>query len=267
MCLRQKELVRSHLVSRKAHEYCDREGHNPIVLTRGTLMASDRQIQHPLLCFDCEQILNFEGENWCVDKLATFEKTFPLYDLVAKGHPVAANGTTIYFVRDVPEVETEKIIHFGMGMFWKAAVHSWEGGTTDPRIDLGPYAEPIRAWLRGESSFPRHCYLVVNIAPPERAQIGLFAPYLAEKKSWHVYYVYVPGLLFMLNVGRRVGDGPKTLCLSNNPDRPILSSGNLLDEFDMASKEQLLGAKRTRSFLRAMDKVAKERGVTFKRSS
>lgn len=45
--------------------------------------------------------------------------------LGSTGHPVSANGTTIYFVRDVPEVGTEKIIYFSMGMFRKAAVHSW----------------------------------------------------------------------------------------------------------------------------------------------
>lgn len=260
MCRLNKELARSHLVPRKAHEYCNREGHNPIVLAGGVLMASDRQMQYPLLCFECEQVLNAGGEDWCVDKLATFEKTFPLYSLVAKGRPVSADATTIYFVSDVPEVETQKIIHFGLGMFWKAAVHSWQAGTIEPRIDLGPYTDPIRKYLRHESLIPPHCHLIVNIAPPERAQIELFAPYLAEKKGWHVYYVYVPGLLFMLNVGRKVGDGPKMLCLANNPERPILSSGGLLDKFDEVSKGQMLSAKRTQSFLRAMEKVAKARG-------
>jgi hypothetical protein len=41
-------------------------------------MASERQWQYPLLCFDCEQVLNDGGEDWWVTKLATFEQTFPL---------------------------------------------------------------------------------------------------------------------------------------------------------------------------------------------
>jgi hypothetical protein len=166
---------------------------------------------------------------------------------------------TRYFVREVPDIDVQKIIHFGMGMFWKAAIHSWKGGVVEPRIDLGPYAESIRKYLRCESGFPKHCYLVVNVAPPDRAQISLFAPYLAENKGWHVYYAYVPGLLFMPNVGRTVADGPKALSISHNSDRPILSSGYLIDKFEAVSKEQILGAKQTHSFLQAMEKVAKEK--------
>jgi hypothetical protein len=83
MCLQEKNLVSSHLIPRKIYEYCNQKGHNPIVLAGDVLMASDRQWQYPLLCLDCEKVLNDDGENWSVTKLATFEKTFPLYDLVS----------------------------------------------------------------------------------------------------------------------------------------------------------------------------------------
>src|SRR5438045_2998001 len=79
MCLPKKNLESSHLIPRRVYEYCDREAHNPIVLADDVLIASDRQWQYPLLCFDCEQVLNAGGEGWCVTKLATFEKTFPLW--------------------------------------------------------------------------------------------------------------------------------------------------------------------------------------------
>jgi len=46
MCLQEENLVSSHLVPRAVYEYCDREGHNPIVLTGDVLMASDRQWQY-----------------------------------------------------------------------------------------------------------------------------------------------------------------------------------------------------------------------------
>jgi hypothetical protein len=55
-----------------------------------------------------------------------------------------------------------------------------------------------------------------------RAQIVLFPPYEAEHR---VFYVHVPGLLFMLNVGPDTDKTRRPLCLWNNPDRPILSSG------------------------------------------
>ena len=262
MCLQEKNLISSHLVPRKVYEYCDREGHNPIALTSDVLMASDRQWQYPLLCFDCESILNEGGEDWCVTKLATFEQTFPLYDLVSANPPVySIDQTNIFFVRDLPTVKVNEIVHFGMGMFFKAAVHSWQKDRIEPRINLEPSTELLRLWLRGEGRFPPDMYLVVQIAPPDRAQIALFPPYEAEHR---MFYVYVPGLLFMLNVGPDTDKTRRPLCLWNNADRPILSSGVLLDKFTAHANERIRNAKQTQSFLRAMEKVAKEKGETFK---
>ena len=97
------------------------------------------------------------------------------------------------------------------------------------------------------------------LATPERAHVGLFPPYLAEKKSWCVYYTYVSGVLFMLNVGKSTGFGPKNLCIWNNPDRPILVSGVLLDKFEAMVKEKLQSSKHTQSFLAEMEEVAKKK--------
>jgi hypothetical protein len=69
-----------------------------------------------------------------VTKLATFEKTFPLYDLVSENPPVySVDETNIFFVRDLTSVKVKELVHFGMGMFFKAAVHGWQrqNGTSD----------------------------------------------------------------------------------------------------------------------------------------
>jgi hypothetical protein len=158
MCLQEKELLRSHLIPRAVHEYTTAGGHKPITLRKGVLMSGNVQLQDYLLCLGCEQILNDGGEDWTVDKLATHEGQFPLYDLVtAKEADRSFNTTRVYFMVDRPEVPFEKLVHFGMGMFFKAAVHPWEGGKIDPRIELGPYAESLRRWLRGDAGFPNMC--------------------------------------------------------------------------------------------------------------
>jgi len=263
MCLLEKNLVSSHLVPRKVYEYCNREGHNPVVLAGDLLLASDRQWQYPLLCIACEKVLNEGGESWCVTKLATFERTFPLYDLISTSPSVdAGDNTKVFFVRHLSNLRVKKIVHFGMGMFFKAAVHGWQKGRTEPRINLEPYTDLLRLWLRGEGEFPPYMYLVVQMAPPDRAQIALFPPYEANDR---VFYVYVPGLLFMLNLGPDAEMKGKPLCLWNNPDRPILSSGALLEKFTAHANERILNAKQTQSFLRAMEKIGNERGEAFKK--
>src|ERR1700721_4069833 len=75
--------------------------------------------------------------------------------------------------------------------------------------------------------FSEECQKLTNLTG-YRAQIALFSAYEAEHR---VFYVYVPGLLFMLNVGPDTDKTRRPLCLWNNPDRPILSSGVLLDKF------------------------------------
>jgi hypothetical protein len=47
---------------------------------------------------------------------------------VAANPPVdSVNKTNIFFVRDLPNVTVRELVHFGMGMFFKAAVHGWRG--------------------------------------------------------------------------------------------------------------------------------------------
>jgi len=260
MCHKEKDLQKSHLIPKSVHEYCSEGGYKPIGMFGEIVMAGARQLKHPLLCFECEQILSAGGEEWMADKLATYDKQFPFYDLVIQGHLAdTTSGSKIYFVRDVAAIKIKDLVHFALGIFFRASVHSWRGDSTEPRIDLGPYGEAIRTWLRGESAFPEHCYLVVHVATPERAHVGLFPPYLAEKKSWCVYYTYVSGVLFMLNVGKSTGFGPKNLCIWNNPDRPILVSGVLLDKFEAMVKEKLQSSKHTQSFLAEMEEVAKKK--------
>jgi hypothetical protein len=135
---------------------------------------------------------------------ATLERTFPLYDLLARQPPdFKEDGTVLYSAANNPGINVDKLKHFALGMFWKASVDSWSGTATDPRIVLGPYSERIRTWLRGDSEFPQHIFLVVVVSPPLRAQIALIDPYEAERQECRSFFLNVPGILFMLNVGKQ----------------------------------------------------------------
>jgi hypothetical protein len=210
MCLQQKILVKSHLMPAALYDYCRKGEHRPIKVGGGFVIPTDRQTQDYLLCDNCEDLLNNGGERWILSKLATWERTFPLYDLLTKIPPLFdEDGMVAYLAAQNPEIEVEKLTHFALGLFWKASVHSWKGGTTDPRIDLGPYSEEIRKWLRGQNVFPKNVYLIVVMEKPQKAQITMNDPYEGVRQGWRTHFFHVP---------RYRDDGPcrrqRHLCIS-----------------------------------------------------
>jgi hypothetical protein len=155
MCLKTKNVVASHLIPARAYDYFRAPGAHPIALNSQVVMASDRELKFPLLCAECEDRLNKGGEMWLLPLFATYEGPFPFYDLLTKCKPdiVAPEGTG-YAASKNPAIEVDKIIHFAMGIFFKAAAHSWKGDTKEPLIALGPYTESLRAFVMGEIGFP-----------------------------------------------------------------------------------------------------------------
>ncbi len=121
-------------------------------MTTEVMMQTSRQLQDRLLCKLCEDVLNVGGEQWLLPLLARIDQTFPLLGIVEKFPPHQVDGEWKgYAAFRNPEIEVDKLIHFAMGVYWKASVHSWTGSSREPRIELGPYREKVRTFLRGET--------------------------------------------------------------------------------------------------------------------
>jgi hypothetical protein len=198
MCLDTKNVISSHLYPAALYGSRGNESNfGPLMVGNGIVMHTDRQIQHPLLCLECEDILNKGGETWTNPKLFDKNIGFPLYEMVMKLTPeYEREGGGLYFAAANPEIEVEKLTHFAIGICWKAAVHSWKGKETDPMIELGPYADAFRLWLRGEGSFPENISLGVVLLRPIRALAGLHGPVEAESRPWRTFLLNVPGVAF-----------------------------------------------------------------------
>jgi hypothetical protein len=223
MCLETKNVVSSHMIPAKVYDYMRPQGGHPIAMSSKLVIASDRQLQFPLLCQECEDALNKGGEMWLLPLLASYEGTFPFYDLLTKLDPdLVDNGASIYCTAKNAEIDASKVAHFAMGMFWKAAVHSWRGGETDPQIQLGPYAAPIRTFLRGETGFPKDMVLNVGVLPKPVRQISCCLPYRGSNSRWFNYLFYVCGMEFALDVGKAIPPEVRQNCFASNPLHPIL---------------------------------------------
>jgi hypothetical protein len=133
------------------------------------------------------------------------------------------NGVAGYAAARNPEIDVDKIAHFAIGIFWKAAIHSWSGTLTDSVIDLGPYTDPLRKFLCGEAGFPDYIALTIGVLTPSKAKglIALTQPYRGQNKNWHNYLFYVPGIEFAIAVGKAVDMKKRSECFACNPLHPI----------------------------------------------
>lgn len=256
MCLSTKSVVESHLYPAALYAYCrNADDESPMRVGDGVVMQTDRQLQHPLLCLECEDILNKGGETWVNPKLARINKTFPLYDILMQGPPAATDAKGgLYFTSLNPEIDIEKLTHFALGIFWKGSVHSWKGNESSPLIQLGPYRETIRTWLRGESTFPKHVCLNVMFARPQNALIALSGPTARIPKTWHSFSLHVPGVMFSLNVGKRIEPEMRFTCFHENPTHPILVSDDVTEAVWKKVSEQYHESRKTKSYLAAKAK-------------
>jgi len=223
LCLEEKELVRSHLIPRAMYNYCRTADSEPILVSTQVMMQTSRQLQEHLLCKRCEDVLNEGGERWLLPILARIDQTFPLLDIIEKFAPDQVDGEWRgYASFRNPEIQVNMLIHFAMGVFWKASVHSWTGGSRAPCIELGPYREEVRKFLRGETPFPRRMGLVLGILPRDKALISFNRPYRASAVGYHNYLFYVPGVQFVLSVGKLLPSDTRDICFASNSAHPIL---------------------------------------------
>jgi hypothetical protein len=223
LCLEEKPLVESHLIPQAVYDLCRTPDSEPVLVTSTVVMQTSRQMQDYLLCKDCEGQLNRDGENWVLPKLATIAETFPFHDILQKVPPEFTKPDLVaYAVVKNPEIAVDKLAHFALGVFWKASVHSWQGREGDPRIELGPYGEKMRAFLRGESPFPGNMALLVWVMPPPVNMISIVPPFGGAGSGFRTFGFYVPGILFALCAGKRISQEVRRSCFCANPGRPVV---------------------------------------------
>ncbi|HZU32610.1 MAG TPA: hypothetical protein VFB79_15945 [Candidatus Angelobacter sp.] len=248
MCFYQKTLVSSHFMPRAIYDYCRSGDLEPVKFSRKVAFCTSYQVQDYIMCKSCEDVLNDGGEKWTVGKLATMDrKSFPLYEILSKATPQFEDGgAKVYQGVNVAGFEIEQFTHFATGILWKASIHSWSKEKKKPKIDLGPYSDRLRKYLRGEAGFPEHVKLWLTIVPPEAAMIGFIEPH--ERKSFggfKSYFCYIPGVLFCWSVGRQVTTELRVGCFATNAYHPFFVSNNVHQILENHTKADYLGARKS----------------------
>lgn len=97
--------------------------------------------------------------------LSTIGGPFPLRERLMKQAPIYLDAEkALYATANDPKGDVPKLMRFAVGLFYKAAVDSWIGGSTEPRISLeDDDIEALRLYLLGEADLPKDMALCIAV--------------------------------------------------------------------------------------------------------
>jgi hypothetical protein len=96
-------------------------------------------------------------------------------------------------------------LYFAASIFWRASARSWKIGTQQvSRKPLGPYQEAFRLYLLHQEPFPDNARIRVHVSSEPQPDMSIVFPTTSQADGVHMHKFYIPGLLFILFLGRMV---------------------------------------------------------------
>ena len=265
LCLTpETDLRDSHFMPKSLYGLFHDGINDPVRFVEKSLFPSSKQVKDYVFCGDCEQLLSHQGENWFCPLLPTVGGPFPLRERLTKAPTLYRDeNMAIFPTVDNPEVDTAKLTHFALGMFLKAAVHSWKKGSTKPYIQMVPEdVEAIRLYLLGKGDLPKWmvlCITVDSLVTP--LQMAIQSYQMEDKQGLKRYVFYVPGVFFQLFIGDGATE-KSGACFGAHHDRPILME-NVSFSVRNTSREEFKGAKKTKKLEQTL-KELDEKGLSIR---
>ena len=262
MCTLRKPVVESHLIPSSLYDHTYEGDVGPVRVGDGVIIPGGRELKTPLLCLDCEEILNKGGETWVAPRLGWVGR-FPLFDMARKcsGYFAEDGVQGLYLASSNPEIDVAKLTHFALGIFWRASIHSWKKNKAEPMIDLGAYGESLRLWLRSEAPFPNNVVLHMSLSRPELAQIVHSFPVEVlghTRGPFRVYFLHLLGALFTLSVGEGLTPIERDLCFHQNPAHPFTVADNVSLEIRKKYLREYMESRQTQAYLDYKEKRNKK---------
>jgi hypothetical protein len=227
LCLQTKELRDSHLMPASLYKKTKWEGtknnNTMVVSARGAIQIS-LQVQDYVLCHDCEQLFSAKGERYVMRLVTDRKGKFPLLEQIRAAKPTKDSGVFQWFDQAaLPTVDRTSIAYFALSVFWRASAHKWRvPGEESPQIRLGPYQEPRRTFLLGETAFPDDLMLMFVVCTDRPSQNSFYAPTRSGKNENTTHMLQARGLSFLMTTGKKITDVMKSSCLVGGKDQWIL---------------------------------------------
>jgi len=114
------------------------------------------------------------------------------------------------------------LVYFGASVFWRASVGKFRNlGTAEPLITLGKYEEDFRRFLLGLADFPQNSAIWVAVSnTPSPAPVMNF-PMSQRVNSYYQHIFEIPGMSFLLFVGKQLTKHIREFCAARSPERII----------------------------------------------
>ena len=258
LCLQAgKLLLDSHLIPKYLYKRLrtpSLRDSNPVVITAKVVKTSSRQVKDYLLCEECEDRFNKGGERW-ISLNGMSDGVFPLRDALRATQPVATlDKAQLYCTTALPSQSTDKFSYFAGSVFWRAAVHEWRNEEFEiKKLELGPYEEPLRLFLIGQTAFPSNMALWVTISSSDHLSGSIMFPYLKNRSDYRQFHFAISDIAFDLFVGFRIADeihkmsiAGGVVALSETVEKNFVEwAGNKLRTAKTKMKDQKFGGKQS----------------------
>jgi hypothetical protein len=214
----------------------DNNNPNPYHITENSAVRSSKQFKAYLLCSNCEQNLNKNGENWVLKHCLMRKGESLLINQITKLSPDhEEEDGTIYFSSNYPDIiNIRDLTYFAISIFWRASIYPWNDDKTIP-VKLGPYGEVFRQYLMLEKPFPSNTALSIILRKKSKISGLTYFPIGSNFNGYHLYQFVIPGLAFILYVGNKVPKHCQDFCFVNGKGNPIF----LPTQFDDILKDEV----------------------------
>ena len=237
LCLLEKDLLDSHFLPAATYKSLlqpKMQNPHPYFMSPTKTVETSRQIKDYVLCGDCEQRFNENGERWVLSQMAR-EDAFPLQETLRSTTPIQSIGhLKIYAASALPKIDVDKLEYFALSVFWRGAVHDWKAffGAKYERLELGPYRESLRQYLLG-GSFPKNVETVISVCEEQEFTSAMFPPTAGEVNpdEGRAYSFLIPGIQFSMAIGKRLK--PETSAFNSHrmPERRIVMTPGVNAQF------------------------------------
>jgi hypothetical protein len=158
--------------------YGDRKKEFEVSTASGTV-TTKTQMKQPMLCRDCEQRFDRNGESHVLEAIAPKNRrAFPLHDRMKVAYPRDSDPSISRFFGPDFCLDMDQFAYFAVSVVWRATASQWvmQDGNLTQEVKLGAFQENMRRYLLDEISFPSDMAVIVVVCSDVESRRRFFHP-------------------------------------------------------------------------------------------